>query len=168
MATSVKGVPRHPSPIDPFRDEDFMRQALIEAKKAKALGEVPVGAVLVVGEKVVARAYNERESSHDPTAHAELLALRRAGRVLEDWRVEAELFVTLEPCPMCAGALVNARVRRVVFGAYDPKAGAVKSLFQIGQDPRLNHRFEVRGGVLEDEAGDLLSEFFESLRVRSR
>ena len=152
--------------VDPFRDEDFMRLALLEAEKAKRKGEVPVGAVLVVGEKVVARAHNERELANDPTAHAELLALRRAGRVLEDWRVEAELFVTLEPCPMCAGALVNARVTRVVFGAFDPKAGAVESLFRIGQDPRLNHRFQVRGGVLEEQASRLLSEFFEGLRNR--
>ncbi len=153
---------------DPFRDEDFMQLALQEAKKAAELGEVPVGAVIVVGERVVARAHNQREQLCDPTAHAELLALRTAGTVLDDWRVEAELFVTLEPCPMCAGALVNARVKRVVFGAYDAKAGAVDTLYQIGRDTRLNHLFEVRGGVLADEAGLLLSNFFQGLRSRVR
>lgn len=150
--------------VDPFRDEDFMRLALDEAKKAGEKGDVPVGAILVVGEKVVARAHNQREQNNDPTAHAEVLALRNAGVAREEWRLNAELFVTLEPCPMCAGALVNARVKRVVFGAYDPKAGAVESLFQIGQDQRLNHTFDVRGGVLEDEAAQLLTDFFQKLR----
>jgi tRNA(adenine34) deaminase len=134
-------------------DEEFMRLALEEAASAAEHGDVPVG-----------RGHNRRELDADPTAHAEVVALRDAARRIGHWRIEATLFVTLEPCVMCAGALVNARVRRVVFGALDPKAGALQSLFQVGQDPRLNHRYDVEGGVLASEAVEALQSFFRRLR----
>jgi tRNA(adenine34) deaminase len=142
--------------------EDYMRLALAEADSAAAHGDVPIGAVVVSREGVVlAREHNRREVDSDPTAHAELLALREATRHLSGWRLEgATMYVTLEPCAMCAGALVNSRIARLVFGATDPKAGAVVSLFQIGSDPRLNHRFEIQGGMLADEGGRRLSDFF--------
>jgi len=144
---------------------DFMRQALAAAESATALGEVPVGAVIVVGGAVIAVAHNERETANDPTAHAEVLALRRAAAALGSWRLtDAELYVTMEPCPMCAGAIVNARVRRVYYGCHDPKAGAVRSLYQILDDRRLNHRVDVVPGVLGPEAAGLLRGFFERLR----
>ena len=125
-------------------------------------GDVPVGAVVVdQAGSVLAAASNEREVRHDPTAHAEILVLREAARRLHSWRLTGlTLVVTLEPCTMCAGALVLARVARLVFGAFDPKAGAVSSLFDVVRDPRLNHRVDVRGGILEDECGALLKDFF--------
>lgn len=143
-----------------------MRLALAEADRAVEHGDVPVGAVVVSGDGVVlAQAHNRREELADPTAHAELLAIREATRGLPGWRLEgATVYVTLEPCAMCAGALVNARVAKLVFGASDPKAGAVVSLFQIGSDARLNHRFEVVGGFLATEGGERLSRFFSGLR----
>jgi len=144
---------------------DFMRQALNAAQAATALGEVPVGAVVVVDGAVIAIAHNERETGNDPTAHAEVLALRRAAAALGSWRLtSAELYVTMEPCPMCAGAIVNARLRRVYYGCHDPKAGAVRSLYQILDDRRLNHRVDVVSGVLGVEAAGLLRGFFERLR----
>ncbi|HVZ72859.1 MAG TPA: tRNA adenosine(34) deaminase TadA [Polyangia bacterium] len=147
------------------RDLGFMRQALAAAEAAAAIGEVPVGAVVVLGGEIVAIAHNERETASDPTAHAEVLALRRAAAKLGSWRLtDAELFVTMEPCPMCAGALVNARVRRVVFGCDDPKAGAVRTLYSLLDDKRLNHRVEVTPGVLGPESGALLRGFFSRLR----
>ncbi len=150
----------------PTSPEDFMRLALDEADLAAAHGDVPVGAVVVSAAGVVlARDHNRREQRADPTAHAELLAIRDATRELPGWRLEgATVYVTLEPCAMCAGALVNARIARLVFGASDPKAGAVVSLFQIGTDPRLNHRFEVQAGFMADEGGRRLSDFFAELR----
>ena len=143
-----------------------MRLALAEAALAVANGDIPVGAVVLVDGQVVARRHNERERTGDPTAHAELLALRDAAEVVGDgWRlVEATLVVTLEPCPMCAGALVAARVRRVVFGAADPKAGACGSLYNLGSDPRLAHEIEVVHGVLAADAAGLLTTFFASRR----
>jgi len=143
-----------------------MRLALEEADRAAAHGDVPVGAVVVSGEGVVlAKEHNRREESADPTAHAELLAIRAATRDLRGWRLAgATVYVTLEPCAMCAGALVNARIARLVFGASDPKAGAVVSLFQIGSDARLNHRFDVEGGLLAEEGAQRLSAFFAELR----
>ena len=146
--------------------EAFMRMALEEADRAAAHGDVPVGAVVVSANgNVLAREHNRREQLADPTAHAELLAIRAASRGLPGWRLEgATLYVTLEPCAMCAGALVNARIARLVFGASDPKAGAVTSLFQIGSDPRLNHRFEVQAGFMAEEGGRRLTEFFAELR----
>ena len=139
-----------------------MRLALGQARTAAAAGDVPIGAVVLdPAGQVVAVAGNEREQTHDPTAHAEVLALRAAAQRLGQWRlIDHTLVVTLEPCAMCAGALVLARVSRLVFGAYDPKAGAVASLFDVVRDPRLNHRVDVRGGILEAECGAVLQEFF--------
>jgi tRNA(adenine34) deaminase len=151
----------------PHSDEDWMRLALAEADAATLHGDVPVGAVVVdAGGNELARNHNRREVDADPTAHAELLALRDAARSRGHWRLEgATLFVTLEPCAMCAGALVNSRIARVVYGASDPKAGAVDTLFSIGRDPRLNHRFEVTSSVLAADAARRLSEFFAKLRA---
>ena len=142
-----------------------MRLALKEARKAFDEDEAPVGAVIVHGDRVIARAHNEREKLKDPTAHAEMIALTQAAAALEGWRLNgATLYVTLEPCLMCAGALVNARIDRVVFGAADPKAGACGSLYQVGLDSRLNHRFDVEGGLLSDECAAILAEFFATKR----
>jgi tRNA(adenine34) deaminase len=148
--------------------EDFMRLALEQADLAVVHGDVPVGAVLVSAEGLVlASEHNRREERADPTAHAELLAIREAARGRAGWRLEgAVMYVTLEPCAMCAGALVNARIARLVFGATDPKAGAIVSLFQIGSDPRLNHRFSVEGGVLAEAGSQRLSSFFSDLRKK--
>jgi tRNA(adenine34) deaminase len=144
-----------------------MRLALAEARRAEALGEVPIGAVIVVGDDVVARAHNLRERAQDPTAHAEMIAVRAASARLGTFRLTgATVYVTLEPCPMCAGALVNARVDRVVWGTDDPKAGATRTLYTIGADARLNHRFEMVPGVLGEECGSLLSGFFQRIRNR--
>lgn len=144
-----------------------MREALIEADLAPRHADVPVGCVIIsaTGEEL-SRDHNRREERGDPTAHAELLALRAASAKLGHWRLErATVYVTLEPCPMCAGALVNARVGRVVYGAFDPKAGAIGSLFEIGRDLRLNHRFEVASGVLGEEGAARLKAFFAKLRA---
>jgi tRNA(adenine34) deaminase len=147
-----------------------MREALAEADAAADEGEVPVGCVLVDADGVVvARGHNRRETTNDPTAHAEMVALRDAARARGSWRLDdVTAYVTLEPCPMCAGALVHARVRRVVFGCDDPKAGAVRSLFAIGRDERLNHRFELEGGVLAEECADRLRRFFGALRAQGK
>ena len=150
--------------MDP--DQRYMAAALDEARAAGARGEVPVGAVVVADGRAVASAGNEREASADPTAHAEVLALRRAAAELGSWRLEgATVYVTLEPCPMCAGALLAARVRRVVFAAPDPKAGACGSLYNLCVDPRLNHEVEVVPGVAGDEAGAVLREWFAGRRL---
>jgi tRNA(adenine34) deaminase len=142
-----------------------MAIALAEARAAAAEGEVPVGAVCLVGGRVVAQRHNERERVNDPTAHAELLALREAATALGGWRLrDATLVVTLEPCPMCAGALVAARVGRLVYGATDPKAGACGTLYNLCADPRLNHEIAVTGGVRADECGALLTSFFAGRR----
>jgi tRNA(adenine34) deaminase len=147
-------------------DEDAVRTALVEARMALGLGEVPIGAVVLSPSgEVIAAGHNERETAHDPTAHAEVLALRRAGEVLGSWHLDGcTLAVTLEPCTMCAGAIVLSRVERLVFGAWDPKAGAVGSLRDVVRDSRLNHRPQVVGGVGEDECSALLAEFFSSKR----
>lgn len=147
-------------------DEQYMQQALELANLAGSNGDVPVGALIVIDDQVIASGYNERQSSGDPTAHAEIIALRAASRALGNWRVEGTLYVTQEPCPMCAGALVNARVVRLVYGCDNPKAGAIRSLYEIGTDARLNHRMEVTAGVLATECGGLLTSFFEQLRSR--
>ncbi len=145
-----------------------MGLALAEAAKAAALGEVPVGAVIVAGGREIGRGHNRREIERDPLAHAELLAIRQAAEAIGGWRLEgATMYVTLEPCAMCAGALVNSRVWRLVFGAADPKAGFCGSLGDLVRDPRLNHRLEVAAGVLAEECGALLREFFAGLRRRS-
>jgi tRNA(Arg) A34 adenosine deaminase TadA len=146
-------------------DESFMEQALAEARLAGAAGEVPIGAVVVREGEVIARAGNRRETDADPLAHAEILAIREAARVVGDWRLEGStLYVTLEPCCMCAGALVLARVERLVFGARDPKAGFCGSLGDLVRDPRLNHRLEVFEGVLAGTSSRLLKDFFAALR----
>ena len=147
------------------RDGYFMRLALREAERAPEHEDVPIGIVIVWGAEVIAAAHNERELRGDPTAHAEIIALREAARVIGSWRLlDAVSYVTLEPCAMCAGALVLARVARVVYGARDPKAGACGSLAMVPQDLRLNHRVEVVPGVLADECGAMLSEFFRKRR----
>ncbi len=141
-----------------------MTYALEEARAAAAQGDVPVGAIIVLDDVVIGRGRNRRELDHDPTAHAEVVALRDASQARRHWRIEATLYVTQEPCPMCAGALVNARVKRLVFGCLNPKAGAVQSLFTIPTDPRLNHRMEVRGEVRATECAAVLKQFFAELR----
>jgi tRNA(adenine34) deaminase len=151
----------------PFPDEDyFMRLALREAEKAREHEDVPIGAVVVRDGELLAAAHNERELRQDPTAHAEILALREAARAGGSWRVlDATLYVTLEPCAMCAGAIVLARVPRVVYGATDPKAGACGSVLDVLADARLNHRPEVLSGLLAPDCGQLLSDFFASRRL---
>ena len=146
-------------------DETFMAEALAEARLAGAEGEVPIGAVLVADGRIAGRGRNARERLRDPTAHAEILALQDAARALGRWRLTGStMYATLEPCPMCAGALVNARVDRLVYAVEDPKAGAVDTLFDLVRDPRLNHRVEVASGVLAEECGTLLREFFRQRR----
>jgi tRNA(adenine34) deaminase len=147
-------------------DEQFMRLALEEARAATTHGDVPVGAVLVGrGGRLLGSRGNERELRHDATAHAEMLVLRDAAALLGGWRVlEATLYVTLEPCPMCAGALVQARVSRLVYGAPDPKAGAAGSVMDLVRYPLLNHQLEVQGGILAEECADVLREFFAARR----
>ena len=148
-----------------MNDHDAMEIALEEARAALAHGDVPVGAVVIRNGVVVARRHNEREKTNDPTAHAEVLALRDAALAAGSWRLDdVTLVVTLEPCPMCAGALLNARVPTVVFGASDPKAGACGSLYNVCADARLNHETAVRPGVRADECGALLTEFFAAKR----
>lgn len=146
-------------------DIDFMRLALEQAAKARAAGEIPVGAVLVSADRVIADGANRPIASSDPTAHAEIEALRAGGRALGSYRLtDTTLYVTLEPCPMCAMAIVHARVRRLVFGAWDPRAGAAGSVADIFALPSLNHRVDVFGGVLMEECGSLLREFFAERR----
>lgn len=147
-------------------DEEAVRLALAEARRALPAGDVPIGAVVLdAAGTVLSTGFNRREADGDPTAHAEVLALRDAARVGGEWRLDGcTLAVTLEPCTMCAGAAVLARVSRIVFGAFDPKAGAVGSLWDVVRDPRLNHRPEVVGGVLSDECGALIREFFATHR----
>ena len=150
------------------RDERWMRLALEEARAAGALGEVPVGAVIVRGDEVVARGHNLTHTLQDPSAHAEMVAIRRAARATGHWRLlECTLYVTLEPCAMCAGAIVLARIPRLVYAAHDPKAGMSGSLENLVQYPRLNHRVELVTGVLAEEAGETLRAFFRARR-RSR
>ena len=149
----------------PTVDETFMRRALELADIAMVSGEVPVGAVLVQEGHVIAMGYNQPIGSHDPTAHAEIVALREAGKLLDNYRLEnSTLYVTLEPCPMCASAIVHARVSRVVFGAWDAKAGGAGSIVNIFTLPQLNHRVDVFGGVLMDECAEKLTKFFRSRR----
>ncbi|GFN21685.1 MAG: tRNA adenosine(34) deaminase TadA [Thermoanaerobacteraceae bacterium] len=143
----------------------YMQMALEEARKALREGEVPVGAVVVQDGEVIARAYNRRETTQDPTAHAEILALRQAAQRLRSWRLEgATLYVTLEPCPMCAGAAVQARLKRLVYGAPDIRAGAVDSVLNLVEHPHFNHRVEVVSGICEEECRLILQEFFAKLR----
>lgn len=150
-------------------DEKFMAAAMAEAELAARQGDVPVGCVLVRGGEIIASGYNLRERVQDPTAHAEVIALRSAAVRMRSWRLlDVTCYVTLEPCAMCAGALVHARVPRVVYGCDDPKAGAVRSLYAIGQDGRLNHRFELSTGVLGEACSQQLSGFFAAIRRARR
>ncbi|MDR2641380.1 MAG: tRNA adenosine(34) deaminase TadA [Planctomycetaceae bacterium] len=143
----------------------FMRQAIIEAQIAASEGEVPVGAVIVHGNQIIASAHNQREQLKDPTAHAEMIAITQATESFESWRLEnCTIYVTLEPCPMCAGAILQARVNTLVYGADDLKSGAVKSLFNLLNDPRLNHRCNIISGILAEQCGTLLTEFFKKKR----
>jgi len=146
-------------------DVYFMREALAEAARAAAIGDIPVGAVAVYGGQIVARGYNQKESQHDPTAHAEMLVIREAARVLGGWRLsEVTIYCTLEPCPMCAGAMVQARLSRLVYAVDDPKAGAAGSVVNLLQDGRLNHTVEVKSGILQAEVIALMNDFFAALR----
>jgi len=146
-------------------DEEFMAEALKQARQALDQDEVPVGAVVVHDGRIVGRAHNQRELLNDPTAHAEMIAITQAAEHVGNWRLEnCTMYVTLEPCAMCAGAIVLARLPRLVFGARDPKAGAVGSLYDIPRDPRLNHTVEIASGVLERECGEILAEFFRRKR----
>jgi len=148
-------------------DERWMREALRAARGALAHDEVPVGCVIVHEGRIIGRAHNQREMLRDPTAHAEMIAVTQAAEALGSWRLGGcTLYVTLEPCPMCAGAMVLGRIDRLVYGAADPKAGAVASVFHLLDDERLNHRVEVTGGVLANECGAILSEFFQAKRAR--
>jgi tRNA(adenine34) deaminase len=149
-----------------MNEEEAMRLALEQARLAGDAGDVPVGAIVLGDDgQVLGRGHNRREANQDPTAHAEIEALRDAAHAIGHWRVEATLVVTQEPCPMCAGAIVNARVKRLVYGCPNPKAGAVDTLYQITTDPRLNHRVEVIGGLFADECAALLQDFFKKLRA---
>ncbi|AEE92450.1 tRNA specific adenosine deaminase [Tepidanaerobacter acetatoxydans Re1] len=147
----------------------FMRQAIQEAKRAMEIDEVPIGAVIVKADEVIARAHNLRETLQDATAHAELLAIRKACEVLGTWRLEGcTLYVTLEPCPMCAGAVILSRVDRLVFGAKDPKGGACGSLMNLPADERFNHRPKIAAGIMADECGNILKKFFQDKRMNKK
>ena len=151
------------------REEKYMRLAIAEAKKAEEMKEVPIGAVVVLNDKVVAAAHNKRETDQNAVAHAELLAIESACKKLGTWRLEeAELYVTLEPCPMCSGAIILSRVKKVVYGASDPKAGCAGTLMNLLTDERFNHQSEVICGVLGEECGRLLSDFFRRIREKKR
>ncbi|HBF38626.1 MAG TPA: tRNA-specific adenosine deaminase [Firmicutes bacterium] len=146
-------------------DQEFIREALIEADKAARIGEVPIGALIVIEGKVIARAHNLKETTCDPTAHAEILAIRTAAQFQQGWRLSgATLYTTLEPCPMCAGAMLLARIERLVYGASDPKAGSAGTLMNIVQDERFNHKVEITAGILASECGNILKEFFRERR----
>jgi tRNA(adenine34) deaminase len=153
--------------LKPNYDEQYMRIAIAQAQIAEENGDVPIGAVIVHNGQVIAKAYNQREQLQDPTAHAEIIALTQAAAALENWHLhDCTMYVTLEPCCMCAGALVLARIDRLVYGCDDPKTGACGSLYNIVQDERLNHRLKVASGVLADECSQLLQKFFENRRAK--
>jgi len=148
-------------------DERFMKAAIESARIAEDNGDVPIGAVIVYQDQIIGKAYNQREQLADPTAHAEIIALTQAAAALQNWHLNGcTMYVTLEPCPMCAGALVLARMDRLVYGCNDPKTGAVKSLYNIVTDERLNHRLQVASGILEQECSQLLQNFFDKRRVK--
>ncbi len=149
-------------------DKYFMKEAFKEAEIAFAKDEVPIGAVIVKDDKIIARAHNLKEGRQDPLAHAELLAIEKASNRLATWRLQnCSIFVTLEPCPMCAGAIVQARFKRVIFAASDPKSGACGSLYNLAQDERLNHSLEVKSGILANKSSNMLKDFFQKLRNRN-
>ncbi|WP_010648944.1 tRNA adenosine(34) deaminase TadA [Oceanobacillus massiliensis] len=150
-------------------DEKFMQAAIEEAKKARALDEVPIGAVIVYRDEIIARGYNLRESSQTTLSHAEMIAIQQANEKMGSWRLEeCTLYVTLEPCPMCAGAIVQSRFKRVVFGASDPKAGCAGTLMNLLDEPRFNHQVKVTRNILKEECGALLTDFFRELRIRKK
>ncbi len=154
--------------MDPAIAEMWMREALVEAQKAEAEGEVPVGAILLLNERVIGRGHNSPIRMHDPTAHAEILALRQGARNCANYRLPGSiLVVTIEPCVMCVGAMIQARVDEIIYGAADPKAGAVRSCFQLADASQLNHSIRVTSGVLESECGSLLKSFFASRRAKN-
>ncbi|MDR6225332.1 tRNA adenosine(34) deaminase TadA [Desmospora profundinema] len=147
----------------------YMKEAIVEAHRAQDVGEVPIGAVVVKGDQIIGRGHNLRETDQDPTLHAEMVAIRQAARSLGSWRLtECSLYVTLEPCPMCAGAIMLARIDRVIYGAADPKGGCAGSLMNLLQDPRFNHQTEVVDGWMNEECGELLTGFFRELRARKK
>lgn len=147
--------------------EHWMRQAIAEARKAEALGEVPIGAVIVRHGEIIGRGYNLRETTMDSTAHAEMVAIREASKIMNSWRLlDCQLYVTLEPCPMCAGAIVQSRVPLTVYGTPDPKAGCAGTLMNLLEEPRFNHRTEIIQGILQEECADLLTSFFRRLRQK--
>lgn len=148
--------------------EKFMRKAIIEAEKAAAKNEVPIGAVAVVDNGIIARAHNIRETKHDPLGHAEILLIKKLSKKYKTWRLSnVTIYVTCEPCIMCMGAILQARIPKIVYGCMDPKAGACGSLYNLSNDARLNHRIEVVSGIMEDECKNLLSTFFKKLREKS-
>lgn len=150
-------------------DEKFMREAIKQAKKAYALGEVPIGCVIVHGKRIIGRGYNRRNTDKSTLSHAELIAIRKAGKVIGDWRLEeCTLYVTLEPCQMCAGAIVQARIPRVVMACMNPKAGCAGSVLNILDMPQFNHQVEAVRGVMEEECAQMLKQFFKELRVRNK
>jgi len=150
-------------------DEKYMRLALEEAKKAEAIGEVPIGAIIIHNDQVIARAHNLRETTQLATTHAELSAIQDACRVVGSWRLEeTTLYVTLEPCPMCAGAILQSRIPRVVYGARDPKGGCVHSFYELLNDPRFNHECDVTEGILANKCGEILTAFFKNLRAKKK
>ena len=158
-----------PPPDEAILHQHFMQMALQEARAAEAEDEVPVGAVIIHEGRVIASAHNQRETLRDPTAHAEMIAITQAADSINSWRLEdCLLYVTLEPCPMCAGAILQARMPIVVYGAADPKAGAVESLFHLLDDERLNHRVETVGGIMAGECGGILTEFFVKQRKKGK
>lgn len=149
--------------------EGFMREALLEAKKAEIMGEVPIGAVVVLDGEIIGRGHNVRETSQDATTHAEMIAIRDANRHVKSWRLEkAQLFVTLEPCPMCSGGILLSRIDQVYYGAKDPKGGAAGSLMNLLQDMRFNHSCYVETGILEEECGSILTNFFKKIRQEKK
>jgi tRNA(adenine34) deaminase len=155
--------------MDEITDELYMKEAIKEAKKAEALNEVPIGAIVVIDGKIISRAHNLRESKQSAVAHAEILAIEQACKLIGSWRLEnASLYVTLEPCAMCSGAIILSRVKRVVYGATDPKGGCAGTFMNLLQDERFNHQSDVRSGVLEEECGQLLSDFFRQLRKKRK
>lgn len=163
-----QGMPLRSSDSEREGDEQWMRLALEEARRAASEGEVPVGAVIVRQGRVIARSHNQPISRHDPTAHAEILAIREASEKIKNYRLTGmALYVTLEPCIMCAGAILQARLARLVFGTADPKSGAVSSLYRLLQDGRLNHSVEVTGGILQASCAEILSGFFREKRITS-
>ena len=150
-------------------DEKYMRQALNQAKRALAIGEVPIGCVIVYEDKIIGRGYNRRNTDRTTLAHAEITAIRKAGKVIGDWRLEdCTAYITLEPCPMCAGAIVQARMKRVVAGAMNPKAGCAGSVLNLLAEPGFNHQVEFTSGVLEEECAAILKSFFTELRIRNK